>query len=91
MKASSEQAQETARRALIFLSEDMELFGRFLALTGIGPAEIRARVDDPAFLVGVLDFVLGDERCVLAFAEWAGVDPSEPARARFALAGGNPC
>lgn len=76
-----------AQQALIFLSQDEELLGRFLALSGIGPAEIRGRIGDPAFLAGILDFLLAHEPSVLAFAVWADIDPALPGQARAMLPG----
>jgi len=81
------EAVAMAQQALIFLSQDEELLGRFLALSGIGPAEIRGRIGDPAFLAGILDFLLAHEPSVLAFTAWAEIDPALPARARTMLPG----
>lgn len=79
---------DIARQALTFIAEDEDRIARFLALSGVGPTEIRTRLQDPAFLGGVLDFLLGHEPDVLAFAEWAGIDPQLPLAARYALPGG---
>ncbi len=76
-----------AQQSVIFLSQDEELLGRFLALSGIGPAEIRGRIGDPAFLAGILDFLLAHEPSVLAFAAWADIDPALPGQARVMLPG----
>lgn len=81
------EAAAMAQQAVIFLSQDEELLGRFLALSGIGPAEIRGRIGDPAFLAGVMDFLLAHEPSVLAFASWAEIDPAVPAQARAMLPG----
>lgn len=79
---------DIARQALTFIAEDEDRIARFLALSGVGPTEIRDRMQDPAFLGGVLDFLLGHEPDVLAFAEWAGIEPQLPLMARYALPGG---
>ncbi len=63
--------------------------GSFLAETGLGPAEIRTAARDPGFLVGVLDFVAGDQRLIESFAAAAGVDPTTVDAARHALGGGH--
>ena len=55
-------------RRLSFIAEDVNRLGRFLALSGIGPAEIRARAGYPAFLGGVLDSLLSDDERVVDFA-----------------------
>lgn len=80
-------ATAMAQQALVFLSQDEELLGRFLALSGVGPAEIRTRIGDPAFLAGILDFLLAHEPSVIAFAGWADIDPILPSQARALLPG----
>ncbi len=89
MKESS-QANEIAIGALTFLAQDMERLGRFLALTGIDPQTIRLAAQEPGFLAGVLDHILGDENLLLAFAAEARLKPDAIARARHALAGPSP-
>ncbi|WP_198148255.1 DUF3572 family protein [Elstera litoralis] len=51
---------------------------------------MRARANDPAFLGGVLDFLLGDEAQLLAFCAETEIAPELPARLRAALPGGTP-
>jgi hypothetical protein len=77
-----------ALQALTFLASETERLERFLALTGLGPDDVRARASEPDFLVGVLDHVLADEPLLLAFCAEAGLAPEIPARARARLAGG---
>jgi len=76
-----------AVQALSFIAADGDRLGRFLAITGIGPGEIRAAAREPGFLVGVLDYLAGDERLMTAFATDAAIDPAEIARAQAALGG----
>ncbi|MEO1000355.1 MAG: DUF3572 family protein, partial [Pseudomonadota bacterium] len=63
--------------------------GAFLASAGAGPADLRARAGDPAFLGFVLDFLLADEEAVRAFTSGAGHAPDAVLRARAALPGGD--
>jgi len=86
-QAPADAAQLLAIRGLTFVAEDADRLGRFLALSGVGPADIRARAADPAFLGGVLDYLLGDDALVVAFAEWARVAPETVARARRLMPG----
>jgi hypothetical protein len=61
-----EQAEGLAIQALAFIAGDSERLGRFLAVTGIGPAEIRTAAREPGFLVGVARcsaVALGNVRC----------------------------
>jgi len=84
---TQEAAEGLAIQALTFIAQDGERLGRFLAVTGIGPAEIRAAAREPGFLVGVLDHLAGDERLLSAFAAEAGIDPPDVGKARAALGG----
>ena len=82
-----EQAEGLAIQALTFIAGDSERLGRFLAVTGIGPAEIRISAREPSFLIGVLDYMASDEQLIGAFAGEAGLDPSDIERGRVVLGG----
>ena len=73
--------------ALAHIAGDEALLARFFALSGLDQAELRARAAEPAVLGGVLDFVLGDERLVIALAQSFDVSPEAFARARRKLPG----
>jgi hypothetical protein len=85
--AGRDAAERLAIAALSFLASEPEHLGAFLASTGIGPGDIRGAARDPHFLAGVLDYLSGEESVLIAFAQHAGVDPSEITRARAALGG----
>jgi hypothetical protein len=87
MRRPGEDAESVAIRALGFLAGDDSRMERFLALTGIGPGDIRAAAAEPGFLAAVLDHVASDESLLLAFAANAGLSPGSVAAARAALAG----
>jgi hypothetical protein len=78
-------AEAVAAAALAFIAEDRDRLGRFLALSGLSPDELRRRLAEPAFLGGVLDFLLGDEALLVAFAQHQGIAPNLPAIARRLL------
>ena len=82
-----EAAEALAIQALTFIAAEPERLGRFLAVTGIGPAEIRMAAREPGFLVGVLDYLAADERLIAAFAAEAGFDAADLAKAHAALGG----
>lgn len=86
-RARRDAADALAITALSFLAADPERLGRFLALTGIGPGELRAAARDEGFLAGVLDHFCGDERLLLDFARANDIEPAEIERARVALGG----
>jgi hypothetical protein len=80
-----EAAEALAIAALAFLATEPEHLGGFLAITGIGPDDIRNASRDPDFLSGVLDHFSQNEALLVAFAQHAGINPTEIERARHAL------
>jgi hypothetical protein len=86
-RMTQEAAEALAIQALTFIAGDGERLGRFLAATGIGPAQIRAAAQEPGFLAGVLGYLAGNERLLLDFAAAAGTDPSAVGQALAALGG----
>jgi hypothetical protein len=86
----SEEAQVIALKILTFLASDGDRLGAFLAACGLGPAELKSGARDPQFLAGAMDYLLGDESLLLAFAENGGLDPRAIAGARRFLPGGGP-
>ena len=89
MKTPSQPAREAAEtlaiQALAFIAEDPESLARFLAMSGLSIEQIRTASRQPGFLAGVLDHMLGDEKLLVAFAQSAGLDPVDVARAASAL------
>jgi hypothetical protein len=81
------EAEALAIQALTIIASDAERIGRFLAVTGIGPSEIRAAAREPGFLGGVLDYIASDERLIVDFASESGLDPADVERGRAMLAG----
>ena len=88
VNAAREAAEALAIQALTFIAADVERLGRFLAETGIGPAEIRTAAQEPGFMLGVLEFLSSDETMLGAFAAEAGFDPADIGKAAQALGGG---
>ena len=83
-------AETLALRALGWLAGQEELLAAFLAATGATPADLRREVENPAFLIGVLDFLLAEDARVIAFCDAAGIDYQAPMQARAELPGGAP-
>lgn len=75
LKAQRDAAQEVAVSALSFLAADGERLVRFLAETGLTPANLREAASRRDFGAGVLAFVIADEPLLLAFAAEKGLDP----------------
>lgn len=84
-KLDRDGAEAVALRALAHILADPARTERFLQLTGCGPEAIRANAAEPGFLGAVLDFLLADEPCLLAFAEAEGIAPETPGMARSRL------
>jgi hypothetical protein len=82
---SQQTAETLAVQALAFIAEDEARLSNFVAATGIAPQSIRDAAREPNFLAGVLEHILADETLLIAFADTAGIDPAEVARARQAL------
>ena len=80
-------ARDLAAKALIFIAQDPDRIGGFLALSGMDPADIRERAQDPAFQGGILDHLLTDEPLLLEFADWAEIEPTAVAKNRRHLPG----
>ncbi|HEX4160643.1 MAG TPA: DUF3572 domain-containing protein [Rhizomicrobium sp.] len=76
-----------ALRALGFLAETPDNLARFLSLSGATPADLRAHAEDPQFLGGVLDFLLGDDDMVRHFCAVETIDPQTVHLARHRLSG----
>src|SRR5205085_2927407 len=60
-----EAAESLAVQALTDLAEGPERLGRFLALSGLGPDEIRIAAGEPGFLAGVLEYLSSEEPLLL--------------------------
>lgn len=82
---TDEDAETVALKAVGFIAADDDLMARFVALTGCGAGDLRARLADRGFLAAVLDFVLADEATTLRFAESEAFAPETPMLARARL------
>ncbi|MCH9764833.1 MAG: DUF3572 domain-containing protein [Alphaproteobacteria bacterium] len=75
----------TALKGLDFLAQDPDRLGRFVALTGIGPDQLRAEAGTPLILAAVLDHLLSDESQLLVFCSLNGITPETIQPAHQAL------
>ena len=85
-----EEERNLAVEALAFLAADQARLERFLAVTGLGPHNLRRAAAEPGFLASVLDYLAGDERLLVAFAAEKGLRPQDVMRAFEALRGPPP-
>jgi hypothetical protein len=82
-----DEAEALAITALGFIAAEETRLVQFLSVSGYAPADIRAEAGTPAFLAGVLDFLLGDESLLLVFSSHGDVDPADVAAASRCLGG----
>jgi hypothetical protein len=72
---TQEGAETLAFQALGWLAGDEDRLSRFLALSGLDPASLRAVADSRDTARAVLDFLLSDEALLLDFCEMAQIAP----------------
>ena len=82
-----EESETIAIQALGFLASEPDRLGRFLAVTGLGPENLRAAATEPGFFAQVLSYVAQDESMLMAFAANSGLAPQTVSAAHQALAG----
>ncbi len=70
-----------ALQALAHVAGDEEMGPRFLALTGMDAAALRAGADKPATLMALLDYLMANEHDLVATADAIGVKPEQLASA----------
>ena len=78
---SDEDAGTLALRALVWTLAEPERAQRLLAVTGLDPRDLKARIGDPAVLSASLQFLLAHEADLLACADGLGVPPTALGRA----------
>lgn len=82
-----DRAETVALMAIDWLVASEDLLPVFLGATGASPSDLRDRLDDRAFLAGVLGFVTMDDAWILSFCATAGLSHDQPLRARHVLSG----
>lgn len=80
-------AQTMALQVIGWIVADTGRAERFLAMTGLGPDELRLGLGDGAIQLAALDFLLGHEPDLLACASGLGEKPEALVAAREGLAG----
>lgn len=80
-------AEELGLRALAWTLGDGDRAGRLLDLTGLDPADLRARAGTPEVLGAVLGFLEAHEPDLVGCAEALGVKPTALVDARARLSG----
>jgi hypothetical protein len=85
MAARDTNAEALALDALVWTLGDSARAARLLDLTGLDPAELRARAGDPSLLAATLGFLESYEPDLIACADALAVEPFELVAARAAL------
>jgi len=84
-QSRSEDAAAIALSALAWTLSDQARAERLLALTGLSPADLRARAGEPTVLAAVLAFLESHEPDLIACAEALDRKPERLVRARMEL------
>ena len=85
---TNEDAATLGLHALVWTLGEPDRAQRLLDVTGLDPADLRARATEPAVLSAVLGFLEGHEPDLLACADDLGVKPEALVAAHAALDGG---
>lgn len=83
-----DRAETLALQALAWMAADDDMAARFAGATGANLSEARDRLQDPVFLASVLEFLLMEDRWVMAFCDAHGLPYEAPMQALMALPGG---
>lgn len=83
---NQDRASDLALESLQWIAGDSEQLSRFVALTGVAPDEIRLMIHEAEFQSAILEFLLGNEPTLLAFAASKNLDSSEILKAKQCLA-----
>jgi hypothetical protein len=85
MKRQETNAEPLALGALGWTLADDDRASRLLALTGLTPDDLRARIDERPVLASILAFLEAHEPDLIACAEALGVAPDRLVAARMEL------
>ncbi len=88
MPCQPDSAEVIALRVLGWLADNDELISVFQGSSGASETDIREGATDPVFLGAVLDFVMMDDRWVVACCDALNFDYESLMHARLALPGG---
>jgi hypothetical protein len=81
-------AATIALKGLAYLANSDGALDRFLELAGADRDNLRARADEPEFLVSLLDFMLTNEQLLVDFCSDFQTDVRAVHMARHVLSGG---
>ena len=85
IQSTNEEAETLALSALGWILSDGDRASRFLALSGLTPEDLRARLGDPSLLAATLTFLEAHEPDLTACAVELGITPARLVDARRTL------
>ena len=88
LSLTQDSAETIGLTAVAWLASNDDLLPVFLGATGASEADFRANLEDPEFQGSILDFLLMDDKWVIAFCDENGLPYDAPMQARAALPGG---
>ena len=88
MTMSQESAETVGLQALGWLAGNEDLLPVFLGATGASEADVRSGASEPAFLGGLLDFLMMDDAWVMSFCDSISIPYDRLMQARHSLPGG---
>ena len=83
-----DEAETVALKALGWILGADEERSAFLSASGLGPDDLMLRAGEAELLLAVMDFLLAEDRRVIAFCDVAGLRYETLAAVRHALPGG---
>lgn len=83
-----DEAETVALKALAWIVGTEDQRSPFLSVSGLAPEDLMRRAGEPEVLLAVMDFLLGEDRRVIAFCDAAGLRYETLATIRAALPGG---
>ena len=87
LSTGGEDGAQVAIEALAWLAADEVRLERFLAISGLGPHNLRRAAAEPKFLAAILDYIASNETLLILFAQESARRPEDIAAARAALSG----
>ncbi|MCA0271644.1 MAG: DUF3572 domain-containing protein [Proteobacteria bacterium] len=83
-----DEAETVALKALGWIIGAEDQRDGFMAVSGLAPEDLMRRAGEPEVLLAVMDFLLAEDRRVIAFCDAAGQRCDTLATVRAALPGG---
>ena len=87
MSMSQDRAETLALRALSWIAADEQLAPQLAGATGADLSDAKDRLQDPAFLAGILEFLTMEDDWIRRFCDAEGLPYDAPMQALMALPG----